>query len=131
MKAGIAIGQSAEISFKVSPEMFAQFEGQLVHEAYSTVSMVYHMEWVSRKTILPYLEEHEEGIGGAVKLKHIAPSAANTTVHVKATINEINGNIIITKTDAWNDRGLIGTGEVTQVILPKTQIATKLALSSL
>ncbi len=61
MKEGLQIGARAEVTAKVSEEMFAQFEGQIVHRAYSTVAMVYHMEWASRKIILPYLESHEEG----------------------------------------------------------------------
>ncbi|HEY4554484.1 MAG TPA: thioesterase [Bacillaceae bacterium] len=130
MKPGMEAGQTAALSFQVTPEMFAQFEGNVVHEAYSTVSMVYHMEWVSRQIILPYLEDHEEGIGGAVTVKHIAPSTADTHITVKATLTELKGNVVITKTEAWNERGLIGKGEVTQVILPKKQIQEKLALSA-
>ncbi|MBS4177565.1 thioesterase family protein [Lederbergia citrea] len=131
MKPGIQVGQSASISFKVTPDMFAQFEGNLVHEAYSTVSMVYHMEWVSRQIILPFLENHEEGIGGAINLKHIAPTAACTNVTVKATLIKSKNNIVITKTEAWNDIGLIGVGEVTQMILPKKDIKEKLAKSAI
>ncbi|MEK5522196.1 thioesterase [Heyndrickxia sporothermodurans] len=122
MKEGMEIGQTATIEFEVTPDMFAGFEGKVVHEAYSTVSMVYHMEWVSRKIILPYLEAHEEGMGGAVSIKHIAPTTSKTRVKVKATLIELKNNIVITRTEAWNDQGLIGHGEVKQVILPKEKI---------
>ncbi|MGE8205046.1 thioesterase family protein [Heyndrickxia sp. NPDC080065] len=129
MKEGMEIGQTAMIEFEVTPEMFAGFEGNVVHEAYSTVSMVYHMEWASRKIIFPYLEEHEEGIGGAVNVKHIAPTTAHTKVQVKATLIELKNNIVITKTEAWNEKGLIGQGEVKQVILPKAKIKQMLNAS--
>jgi len=125
------IGQTASISFKVTPDMFAQFEGNVVHKAYSTVSMVYHMEWVSRQIILPFLENHEEGIGGAVQVKHIAPTTEGTIVSVKAKLTEIKDNIIITETEAWTEKGLIGKGEVKQVILPKAQIQERLESSIL
>jgi len=125
------IGQTASISFEVTPDMFAQFEGNVVHKAYSTVSMVYHMEWVSRQIILPFLENHEEGIGGAVQVKHIAPTTEGTMVSVRATLTEIKENVIITKTEAWTDKGVIGKGEVKQVILPKTQIQKRLESSIL
>ncbi|QQZ08384.1 thioesterase family protein [Heyndrickxia vini] len=123
MKEGMEIGQTATMEFEVTPNMFAGFEGKVVHEAYSTVSMVYHMEWVSRKIILPYLEDHEEGMGGAVSIKHIAPTTSNTKVRIKATLIDLKNNIVITRTEAWNDQGLIGHGEVKQVILPKEKIA--------
>jgi len=131
MKKGMKIGQTASISFKVTPDMFAQFEGNVVNKAYSTVSMVYHMEWVSRQIILPFLENHEEGIGGAVQVKHIAPTTEGTIVSVKAKLTEIKDNIIITETEAWTEKGLIGKGEVKQVILPKAQIQERLESSIL
>ncbi|HWO96993.1 MAG TPA: thioesterase, partial [Bacillus sp. (in: firmicutes)] len=74
MKKGMQVGDSAFVTAKVTSEMFAQFDGEVVHPAYSTVSMVYHMEWAARKIILPYLEDDEEGMGAAVSVKHIAPT---------------------------------------------------------
>ncbi|TXK89548.1 thioesterase [Parageobacillus sp. SY1] len=110
----------------VTPDMFAQFEGNVVHPAYSTVSMVYHMEWASRKIILPYLEEHEEGMGVAVSVKHIAPTTEGSTVTVTATVTEIRDNVVVTKVEAKNEMQVIGIGEVKQVILPKQKIAQML-----
>ena len=129
MKPGMAEGQTATISFEVTSDMFAQFEGTMVHPAYSTVSMVYHMEWASRKIILPYLEDHEEGIGGAVKVKHAAPTGAGTLVTVKATLMELKKNVIVTEVEASNEKGIIGIGEVVQVILPKVAIKKKIEQS--
>ncbi|RDI47967.1 thioesterase family protein [Falsibacillus pallidus] len=129
MKPGMEVGQTAVVTFEVTPDMFAQFEGNVVHPAYSTVSMVYHMEWASRKIILPYLEEHEEGIGGTVQVKHIAPSGAGTKVQVKATLIQLKKNTVLTKVEASNEAGLIGVGEVVQAILPKEEIKKKIESS--
>ncbi|WP_062352434.1 thioesterase family protein [Bacillus kwashiorkori] len=129
MKPGMEIGQIATISFRVTEDMYAQFEGNVVHPAYSTVSMVYHMEWASRQIILPYLEEHEEGMGASVSVKHIAPTTAGTDVTVKAIITKLKKNLVITEVEAFNEKGLIGKGEVVQVILPKQEIREKLANS--
>ncbi|MCM3004897.1 thioesterase family protein [Priestia koreensis] len=126
MKHGMKVGDVATVVATVTAEQFAQFEGSVVHPAYSTVSMVYHMEWASRKIILPFLEDGEEGIGAAVSVKHIAPTGEGTTVTVVATVTEIKGNIIVTKVEARNERGLIGVGEVKQAILPKEDIQQKL-----
>ncbi|WP_044022756.1 thioesterase family protein [Bacillus sp. SG-1] len=122
MKSGMKVGQTASVTVTVTPDMFAQFDGEVVHPVYSTVSMVYHMEWASRKIILPFLEENEEGMGGAVSMKHIAPSSEGTTVTITATLTELQSNIVITKAEARNENGLIGIGEVKQVILPKERI---------
>ncbi|MEI2358493.1 thioesterase [Mesobacillus zeae] len=107
--------------------MFARFEGQLVHPVYSTVSMVYHMEWVSRQTILPFLEEHEEGMGGAVTVKHNAPCPEGTVISFTATVSDRKDNVVITTVRAESEGRLVGVGEVTQVILPKSKIASLVA----
>jgi len=126
MKPGMAIGQKAEISLTVTPDMFARFEGNTVHPAYSTVSLVYHMEWASRQIILPYLEPHEEGIGGAVCVKHLAPAAEGEKVTVTATLTELKGRAVVTDVEAKTQRAVIGRGQVTQFILGKEEIQQKL-----
>lgn len=121
------IGRTETIGIKVSEDMFASFEGNVVHPVYSTVAMVYHMEWVSRKIILPFLEAHEEGMGGAVKLEHISPSPLHSKVTLTATLIAFENQQVITKVEARNEHGLIGKGEVKQVILPKEVINQKLS----
>ncbi|ANB56894.1 hypothetical protein GFC29_1198 [Anoxybacillus sp. B7M1] len=122
MKRGMKVGDTAVVEAVVTPDMFAQFEGHVVHPVYSTVSMVYHMEWASRKIILPYLEDHEEGMGAAVFVKHVAPTLEGSTVTVTATVTELRDHVVMTKVEAKNGERLIGVGEVKQVILPKEKI---------
>lgn len=126
MKEGLEIGARAEVTARVTEEMFAQFEGQIVHRAYSTVSMVYHMEWASRKIILPFLESHEEGVGGAVTVKHIAPTGEGTIVHILAVVTEITDTAIVTRVEIRNETGIIGVGEVKQGIVRKESMEQRL-----
>ena len=99
MKQGMEIGQTASIKATVTSEMFAQFEGNVVHPAYSTVSMVYHMEWAARQIILPFLEDHEEGIGGAVSAKHLAPTPEGDQITITATLTELKGRAVVTSVE--------------------------------
>ncbi|MFD1737208.1 thioesterase family protein [Bacillus salitolerans] len=122
MKPGIQIGDSISMAITVTSDMFAKFDGVLVHPAYSTVSMVYHMEWVSRQIILPYLEDHEEGMGSAVSVKHIAPSIEGANLMITATVTAYESNFVLTRTDVKHGSKLVGLGEVKQVILPKVKI---------
>lgn len=131
MKPGMEVGREETIEISVTEEMFATFEGEIVHPVYSTMAMTYHMEWVSRKIILPFLESHEEGMGASVKLKHIAPSPLDSKVRLTATLDEVRGNFVVTKVKAYNQLRLIGEGEVAQVILPKSIIAEKLEEASI
>lgn len=129
MKPGMKIGRQATIHVDVTPEMYARFAGQIVHPAYSTVSMVYHMEWAARQIILPFLEEDEEGIGAEVHVKHLAPAVAGTTIAVTATFTERKGRAVICEVEAYRENEKIGEGRVTQFILLKKEIEGKLQQS--
>ncbi len=130
MKQGLNVGRKEMIEIIVTEDMFASFEGEVVHPVYSTVAMTYHMEWVSRKIILPFLEDHEEGMGASVQLKHLAASPLGSTVTLTAVLTEFRDNRVVTEVAVENHLGLIGKGEVMQVILPKEKIAEKLKEAS-
>ncbi|WP_026582330.1 thioesterase family protein [Bacillus sp. J33] len=123
MKPGLSIGNQAVVHAVVTPEMFAQFEGEIVHRAYSTVTMIYHMEWASRLLILPYLDEEEEGMGGAVSASHLSPSPEGSFLTITATVDKLEGNSVYTIVTVHNGDKLVGKGDVKQVILPKSKIA--------
>ncbi|MFJ8063725.1 thioesterase family protein [Psychrobacillus sp. NPDC096426] len=127
---GLDVGRQEIIEITVTEDMFASFEGVVVHPVYSTVAMTYHMEWVSRKIILPFLEDQEEGMGASVQLKHLAAAPLGCKVILTAILLELRGNKVITKVTAENHLGIIGIGEVTQVILPKEKIAMRLKEAS-
>jgi fluoroacetyl-CoA thioesterase len=122
MKPGMEVGMAETLKIIVTEDMFAAFEGEVIHPVYSTVAMTYHMEWVSRKIILPFLESHEEGMGASVQVKHISPSLYGSKVTLTATITELHANEVLTAIDVYNNFRLIGKGKVKQVILPKDTI---------
>lgn len=130
MKKGMREGQSAAVQTEVTSDMFAQFGGEVVHPTFSTVSLVYYMEWASRKIILPYLEDSEEGMGGAVSVKHVSPAPEGVTIDITATVTAIKRNIVVTEVVAESDGNIIGTGEVKQVILPKVKIREMLRVEN-
>ncbi|AZB41444.1 thioesterase [Bacillus sp. FJAT-42376] len=126
MKKGMEIGCQASCDVTVTPDLFAQFEGKVVHPVYSTVSMVHSMEWASRKIILPFLEEGEEGMGASVQVKHIGPAGEGAVIRVVATLVKKEKNLVYTEVEAFTEARLIGKGEVIQIILPKTEIQSKI-----
>lgn len=126
MKKGLKVGDATTLKVKVTEDMFAQFGDELVHPVYSTASMVYHMEWVSRDLVLPYLEEDEESAGAAVTVEHIAPSGLGNTITVKAVCIHVSDHKVITDVTAENESDIIGKGKVKQAILPKGTIKRKI-----
>lgn len=127
MKPGLAQGQSAQITFTVTPDMFAAFEGRVVHSLLSTSSLVHQMEWAARQTILPYLEPHEEGMGARVEVRHLMPSPLGVDVTVKATVTDVQNNKVECDIDAWHFRGKVARGTVVQAIVERDWLASKVS----
>ncbi|GAA0440364.1 thioesterase family protein [Lentibacillus halophilus] len=129
MKKGLHMGSSTFLTDTVTQDMVAQFGGEVVHPVYSTVAMVYHMEWTSRLLVLPFLDENEEGMGAEVSVKHIAPTGLGTQVNITATVTDMTDHKVITEVLIENEQGLIGRGEVKQAILPKKTVELKVKKS--
>jgi predicted thioesterase len=126
MKPGLKKGQTAEIEFTVTPSMFAQFEGKVVHELLSTSTLVHQMEWAARKIILPYLEDHEEGMGARADLHHIMLTPEGVTVHVRAEVTDIRDNKVECDVEASNFRGKVAKGTIVQAIVDRAWLDKKM-----
>jgi fluoroacetyl-CoA thioesterase len=127
MKPGLRVGHVEMVEMTVTDDMCPAFMGQVVHRTMSTVTMVYYMEWVARLTILPYLEEGEEGIGGGVSVQHLAPAPVGKTVQFFAEVTEVADRRVVCRVWAEHDKARVGEGEVVQFILPKARIDERIA----
>lgn len=125
MKNGLRPGSSAEVVVIVDQAMSAVFGGKLVHELYSTSSLVQHMEWSARKLIEPYLESSEDAMGFSVEVSHLAMTVPGMEVHIKATLTEIRDRKIVCDVEAYNVRGKIARGTFTQALVDKTWLDKK------
>ena len=117
-------GYEASFETVVTPEMTVDFEelGR-VHPVYATYWMTKHMELASRKIILPFLEEGEDGIGYEVHVRHLASALPGMRVRITARHRRTEGNRVYATCEAENELGdRIGEGETVQVILPRSKI---------
>lgn len=119
MKSGLMVGQSAEVEVVVTKDMRPAFAGPPVHDLYATSALVHDMEWAARKLILPYLEPHEEGMGSHIEVSHLMPTLPGMKVIVRATVSEVRENKVVCDLDAFNVRGKIARGTMTQAIIDK------------
>ncbi|HUG16934.1 MAG TPA: hotdog domain-containing protein [Thermomicrobiales bacterium] len=123
MKHGFVPGVTASVTFTVDDTMLAAFEGVVVHPVLGTAELVHYLELAGRRVILPYLEEHDEGIGHAISVTHRAPARPGTLVTATAVLTAFTGNRVVTRVEARTDTGtLIADGEFTQAVLPKDVI---------
>ena len=122
MKPGLHLGYQEKMTVKVTEEMVAAFDGRMIHPVLSTVSMVYYMEWVGRKVILPFLEEGEEGIGASINVRHRAPAPVGKTVMFVATVKACTPQKVVCDIIAEHDQTIVGECEFVQVIWPKEKL---------
>jgi fluoroacetyl-CoA thioesterase len=117
-------GYSARVSFVVSDEMTVNFdELGPGPDLYATYWMAKHMEEAGRKIILPFLDEHEDGVGRGVSVTHLAPAAPGTMIHVDAQLQRVEGNRVFASITARTESGeLLGEGSTEQVVLAKARI---------
>jgi fluoroacetyl-CoA thioesterase len=126
VKAGLQIGQTAEMEFTVTPEMRAQFGGEIVHDLLSTSTLVHYTEWVARLIILPYIEEHEEGMGSHVDISHLMMTPVGMKIQLKATVTAIRDNKVECEVEACNFRGKVAKATITQAIVQKQWLENKI-----
>jgi predicted thioesterase len=104
---------------------FEQPEPELgkLHPVYATYWLTKHMELVSRKIILPFLEEGEAGIGFEVSVRHLASALPGMRVRLQAVHTRTERNRVYASCEAWNELGdKIGEGTTTQVIVPTARL---------
>ncbi|WP_232698880.1 thioesterase family protein [Brevibacillus daliensis] len=126
MKPGI-LGKSEKFSIIVTEDMVPSFDGEIVHHVMSTVTMIYYMEKVGRYVILPYFEEHEEGAGFEINVKHVGPAVIGQTVTFQATCTEVRGKRVICEVTAHTSENQVGVGIFTQAVFVKQEMAERLS----
>ncbi len=120
MKPGLRPGEATELEVWVDETMVARFDTLgLVHPVYATWAMVRHMEEASRRLILPYLEPHEDAVGWAVEVVHLAPTPVGMQVVVRATLEKVEGRKVYTRVEAFNRHKKVGEGRHVQALVPR------------
>ena len=103
--------------------MKPHLQGLVRHPLYATWAMVYHMETVSRMLLAPYLEPHEEAVGGGVLVKHLRPARVGAPLHVTARLVRARGSRIYTRAEVHSRGRKIGEGSVVQFVITRSRFA--------
>lgn len=127
MKPGLQVGTEGVVDDIVTDDMRAAFGGSVVHPVYGTVAMVYHMEWAARRVILPYLDDHEEGIGTGVRVRHINPAPVGVNIRTRAVCTAFDGQTVVCDVQVFHGKRLLGDGQVEQRIIPRATLHERFA----
>lgn len=125
MKPGLSTGQYKELEVSVTRDMLAEFDGHDVTDLYATSALVHNIERVTHDLLVPFLEGNEQAVTTYIEISHLMLSVTGMIVKLKATAVEIRENKIVCEIEAFNVRGKIAKGTVTQVIVEKTWLDKK------
>lgn len=106
MEAGIR----NEKKIVVTEDVTASKVGSGLLPVYATPSMIALMENTCAESVQPYLPEGEGSVGVAVDIKHIAATPIGMTVRCESLLKEVNGKKLVFEVNAYDEKGLIGTG---------------------
>ena len=123
MRTGLRPGHTVDMPARVEKHMRPRLEGLVKHPLYATWAMVYHMETVSRMLLAPYLEPHEEAVGGGVLVKHLRPARIGAPLHVVARLVRVRGSRVYTRAEVHTRGRKIGEGSVLQVVMTRSRFA--------
>lgn len=89
-----------------------------LHPVYATYWLAKHMELVSRKLILPFLEEGDAGIGQSVSVTHLTSALPGMRVSLTARCERHDGNRVQATCQAVSELGdVVGEGATVQAIV--------------
>ncbi|MCP3772750.1 thioesterase [Paenibacillus sp. MZ04-78.2] len=126
MRQGLVPGIEVEFQILVEPSMRPAFDGKVVHDVMSTVTMIYYMEKAGREIIVPYLEDGEEGAGFAIDVKHVGLALVGQEVKFKAVCTEVSEKRVVCEVKAETDRHVVGIGLFTQAIFQKQDMERRI-----
>lgn len=123
MKPGFKTGIMVDLPAVVKPSMKPHLEGLVAHRLYATWAMVYHMETASRMLLAPYLEPHEEAVGGGVLIKHLRAARVGAPLHITATLVRVRGSRVYTRMGVYSKNRKLGEGSMVQVVMTRSRFA--------
>jgi fluoroacetyl-CoA thioesterase len=112
---------------RVTDGMIARFFDCTMHRVYATFALVEHAEYAARMAIRAFLEPHEDALGTAVRIEHLAPTPVGWIVEITATVTVVDGRRIVCAIVATSRNGEIARGEIEQRVVDRERLDAMLA----
>jgi fluoroacetyl-CoA thioesterase len=122
----VKLGMSGEATQIVTEQETAVKLGSGSVAAYSTPSLVSLMERASVAAIHGHMNDGQTSVGIEVSIRHLAPTPVGMHVKAHAILEEINGDHLKFKVEAWDEKERIGEGLHTRVIVDLTRFTHRL-----
>jgi len=110
MKDTFRAGAIARYETVVTEEMLPLLDGERVFPVVATASVLHVMEAASRRLMREHLDDHEEALGCAVSLEHLATCGVGKKLNATAELVEYRHHRARIHVAVFDEDRLIATG---------------------
>lgn len=123
----ITPGLSAELTFTVTDDDTALAVGSGDLPVLGTPRMLAWCETATCAALAVELRDGETSVGTRITLEHLAPSPVGREVRVTASLAHVDGRLVRFTVAASDAGKLVGSGEVTRVVVDTERFLARLA----
>jgi predicted thioesterase len=123
----IAAGLTATLDRTVGEEDTAATLGSGSLPVLGTPQLLAWCEAATCAALAPALEDHQTSVGTRIALEHTAPSALGATLQVTASSVHVDGKLVRFSVAARQDGKLVGSGEVTRVVVDAERFMSRVS----
>ena len=113
----IELGLIGEGDFTVSKEFTANYIGSGSLEVLATPALIGFIERIAHSLLAKQLPEGFSSVGSLVEVRHLAPTPAGASIHVRCEVVDVDERRVIFDVQAWDETGKIAEGRHHRVII--------------
>ncbi len=122
----LIIGSTFRDEKTVTPKDSAREYGSGMVDVFATPAMIALMEHACLSLVAPALPKGENTVGTHVDIKHIRATPLYKKVWCDATLLAVEGKKIVFKVEAFDEKGIIGSGLHTRYIIDEEKFLNSL-----
>jgi len=126
MEFSIPIGIKFNKEIIASSDQSAKAFGSGAVDVFATPAMIALMEATAMESVKEFLPEDYTTVGTEVNIKHLKATLIGSKVTCDSRLAEISGRKLTFELHAWDDKGMIGIGTHTRMIVNEKKFLEKL-----
>lgn len=119
-------GITLRLEQTVMPADSARAFGSGLVDVFATPAMIALMEKTSLQLVVPFLAVGENTVGTHVDVKHLKATPIGKKVWCDSTLETIEGGKLVFRVEAYDERGLIGSGTHTRYVIDEARFLSQL-----
>jgi len=126
MNIHISTGITFEKEIRVSENLTATAFGSGSLPVFATPAMIALLEATANESVQPLLPEGFTSVGTEIQIKHLKATVVGRKIKSESYLRFVNDRKLTFELHAWDEKGMIGIGTHSRVIVDKKEFMEKL-----